>query len=98
MHIEQPFSFTPPSFTRASGQVRTFNPVYLTGLNVAYTDSPELKIVKASIFPCPKPLILWSGAAYTTIGNWTEAQAEAQITGLLGVNPAQTMSGLYPSN
>jgi len=29
-------------------------------------------------------LTLWSGAAYDAIGDWTEAQADAQVLALLG--------------
>jgi len=43
----------------------------------------------------PKPLVLWAGAAYQSIGNWTQDQANAQVLELLGSNPAQVLEGLF---
>ena len=38
--------------------------------------------------PAPLQLVLWSGQAYQAIGNWTTAQALAQITALLNAGTA----------
>ena len=39
-----------------------------------------------------KPLILWQGAAYAAVGNWTQEQAESRILELLGDDPKQTFA------
>jgi hypothetical protein len=96
MTISSPITLTPPPITHKDGTVKTFSPITLTSLDIVYTDDPQQKIVRVQIRPCPLPLTLWSGAAYDAIGNWTEAQAETQITTLLGANPAAVLLGLYP--
>lgn len=40
------------------------------------------------------PLTLWDGDAYKTIGDWTQAQAEARVMELLGTNPAAVLAKL----
>ena len=46
-------------------------------------DLPNQKIVRAFIKELPQPLVLWSDAAYDSIGNWTQEQANARILALL---------------
>jgi hypothetical protein len=97
MTITSPITITPPPIKHKDGTVKTFPPITLTSLDIVYTDDPKNKIVRVQIRPCPLPLTLWSGAAYDAIGNWTEAQAEAQITTLLGSSPATVLLGLFPA-
>lgn len=43
-----------------------------------------------------KPIILWSGNEYDTIGNWTQTQAEGRVLELLGPNLQDGLSNLLP--
>jgi hypothetical protein len=97
MTISSPITITPPPITHKDGTVKTFPPITLTSLDIVYTDDPQRKIVRVQIRPCPLPLTLWAGSAYDAIGNWTETQAETQITTLLGSNPSAVLLGLYPT-
>jgi hypothetical protein len=58
------------------------------------TDNSFKKTVSAIFRGIPKPLILWSGADYDTVGNWTQEQADARILELLGSNPAEAFKPL----
>lgn len=53
-------------------------------------DLPSQKIVRAFVREVPQPIVLWSGADYDAAGDWTQAQANAQII-------AKVQAGL-PSN
>lgn len=45
--------------------------------------------------PLPlKPLLLWSGPDYDSIGDYTQAQAETRVLELLGEDKAQAIEGL----
>jgi hypothetical protein len=66
------------SFTLADGTV-------ITGadLDISFMDRPTHKFVIARIHAALDPFVLWQGAAYDTIGDWTQAQAETRILELL---------------
>jgi len=98
MNIASPITIIPPSITKKDGTVKTFKSITLTSLDVIYTDDPQRKMIRAQIRPCPLPLVLWEGAAYTSIGDWTQAQAEAQVIALLGASPETALLGLYPKS
>lgn len=42
-------------------------------------DLPEEKIVRVFIAELPHPVILWEGAAYDAIGQWTDAMVSARL-------------------
>lgn len=54
-----------------------------TDLDVYYMDDPTAHIVKAFIRGyTTTPIVMWAGAAYDAIGEWTAADAEARINEL----------------
>jgi hypothetical protein len=55
-----------------------FDPVFI--------DDSARKLVLARVHPALRPLMLWRGAEYDAIGDWTQAQAEARILEQLGDN------------
>jgi hypothetical protein len=67
-------------------------------VNPKYTilDDPSGKVIVARFAKIANPLILWSGDAYDQIGNWTQDQADARITELLGSDPASVFKSLIP--
>ena len=95
MNLTNPITITPPSFTRKDGTVRSFNPITLTELDATIIDNAKRKSVVAQIRPVPRPLVLWTGDAYTTAGDYTQAQVEARILELLGNNPSSVLEGLF---
>ena len=75
MQFDPSLSFTLPDGTVITG----------ADLDVSFLDRPTYKLVIARIHPALNPLMLWHGAAYDTIGDWTQAQAEARILELLAL-------------
>jgi hypothetical protein len=47
-------------------------------------DLPGQKIVKAFIGELPTPVTLWEGAAYDTIGQWTDQDVIDRLNELYG--------------
>lgn len=95
MNLPAPVTIQPPSFTRSTGEVRTFKPITLSELDITILDNAKRKSCVAQIRPCPRPLVLWTGDAYTAAGDYTQAQVEARILELLGENPAAVLSSLF---
>ena len=91
MQITNPITVSPPPINGKIVPPFTFR----NNLPVRWVDDPDAKQVRAIIRGVPKPLVLWQGAGYDSIGNWTESQAEAQVTTLLGSNPGQVIEGLF---
>jgi ABC-type phosphate transport system substrate-binding protein len=57
-------------------------------------DNSESKTVAAVFKGLQKPMILWAGADYDSIGNWTQEQADARIIEILGSNPAEVFTSM----
>lgn len=95
MNLPNPISFTPPSFTRKDGTIRSFDPIILNELDITIIDNSKRKSVVAQIRPIPRPLVLWTGDAYTSAGDYTQAQVEARILELLGNEPNKVLEGLF---
>ena len=83
-------TYTPPAIGG-----KTFPPVTTSTLPVTFRDSPDLQTVWAFIKNVPKPIVLWQGAAYSAIGDWTQNEANAQVLEMLGSNPAQVIENLF---
>ena len=63
------------SYTIVPAQVKT-----LTGLTIQrMVDIPSEQVVKAFVAEIPQPIILWSGASYTSIGQWTDVDVENRL-------------------
>jgi hypothetical protein len=56
----------------------------LDSLAPVFIDDSAHKIVLARLHPVLRPLMLWRNDDYDTIGDWTQAQAEARILEQLG--------------
>jgi hypothetical protein len=56
----------------------------LERLDPVFIDDSLRKLVLARLHPALRPLMLWRGAEYDAIGDWTQAQAEARILEQLG--------------
>jgi hypothetical protein len=45
-------------------------------------DLPKKKMVKCFIEELEEPVVLWEGAAYDAIGQWTDADVQARLAEL----------------
>lgn len=95
MNLPNLVTIQPPTITRANGEIRVQKPITLTELDVTIIDSSKHRSVVAQIRPCPRPLTLWEGEAYTAAGDYTQAQVEARVTELLGNDPKSVLEGLF---
>ena len=95
MNLYAPLTVTPPVVTLPNGKTITVAPFTLEKLDITIIDNEERRTVHAAIHRCPRPLVLWQGDAYDAVGNWTQEQAEARITELLGSDPAAVLAGLF---
>ena len=95
MNLPNPVTIQPPSFTRKTGEVRTFEPIMLSSLDVTIIDNSTRKSVVAQIRPCSRPLVLWEGDAYTAAGDYTQAQVEARVLELLGSDVKAGLEKLF---
>ena len=66
----------------------------LDTLAPVFIDDSARKLVLARLHPVLRPLMLWRGANYDEIGDWTQAQAESKILELLGDNQQETLQAL----
>lgn len=95
MNLASPVTIQPPSFTRSTGEVRVQRPITLAELDVTIIDHAKRKSCVAQIRPCPRPLVLWSGAAYDAAGDYTQAQVEARVLELLGSDIKAGLEALF---
>lgn len=95
MKLNNPVTITPPSITRANGEVRTFNPITLNEIDIVIIDDSKRKTAMAQLRPVPRPLVLWENEAYTAAGDYTQAQVETRVTELLGNDPKNVLEGLF---
>ena len=95
MQLASPVTITPPSFTRSTGEVRTFQPITLTELDITIIDNAKRKSCVAQIRPCPRPIVLWENAAYDAAGDYTQAQVEARVLELLGADVKAGLEALF---
>ena len=49
---------------------------------IRMVDLPKKKVVRAFVEEIDGPIVLWEGAAYDAIGQWTDAHVEARLTEL----------------
>jgi hypothetical protein len=95
MNLPNPVTIQPPSFTRKTGEVRTFKPITLSSLDVTIIDNAKQKSVVAQIRPCPQPLVLWTNEAYDAAGDYTQSQVEARVLELLGSDFKANLERLF---
>jgi hypothetical protein len=95
MNLPNPVTIQPPTITRANGEVRVQKPITVSSLDVTIIDNSTRKSAVAQIRPCPRPLVLWEGDAYTEAGDYTQAQVEARVLELLGTDVKANLEKLF---
>jgi hypothetical protein len=68
----------PKTIVVTEQQTKTYNELTVKRL----VDFPEKKKVVAFIKEVNNPIILWEGAAYDTIGEWTSANVSERLSEL----------------
>lgn len=94
MNLASPVTVQPSPLT-IGGKTWTFPAITISSLNVTLIDNVQRRICLARLLPCPRPLVLWQGDEYDEAGDYTQAEAEARITELLGADPAAVLKDLY---
>lgn len=97
MLLPNPITFTPPAVVRPGTNDHVPTPVTLTELDVTIFDNSKKKSVMALIAHFPTPLVLWEKEAYTTIGDYTQAQVEARVLESLGSDVKAGLEALFVS-
>lgn len=95
MNLSVPVTIQPPTITRSNGEVRTQSPITLNELDVTILDNSKSKRCEARIRPCPYSLVLWAGAAYDAVGDYTQEQAEDRVLELLGTDIKKGLENLF---
>lgn len=68
--------------------------INLTTIDVVIMDYNTKKLVVARLAPFFKPLLLWKGEEYDSIGDYTQSQVEAKILELLGEDIQRSLQSL----
>jgi hypothetical protein len=96
MKLNNSITIQPPPYSDNSGKVINPPPIVLEDLKVIFNDNTFNKVVNAQIIGLPIFVPLWNNTEYDSIGDWTQAQAEAKLTQLLGDDPAKYLRSLFP--
>ena len=72
--------------------------VYQENVGYWFTDHPSNRSSKCRIVHTDKSFVLWSGAAYDAIGNYTQEDVDSVISGLITPDPAAFLSSLFTGN
>lgn len=97
MNISTPIAIpaTPIVHPVTQAVITTMQAFTLTELDLVIMDDIKRKRVAVRLSPrVPHPLVLWSGTAYTTAGDYTQAQVDARVTELLGADPVAVVVAL----
>lgn len=94
--LSTPATISPPPYSDNTGKITQPPSMTVEVLEPIYIDNPKNKTIQANITGFPTPLYLWSGDEYTSIGDWTQSQAEERILFLLGNDPASKLRSLFP--
>lgn len=63
-------------------------------LSLIFQDYNERRIVVAILRPHCRSVVLWEGDEYDSIGDWTQAQAEARILEILSPDVESSLQAL----
>jgi len=96
MKLNQQITIQPPPYSDNAGKIINPPQITLDELNFIFNDNPKSKTVAVQIHGLPIQMLVWHGAEYDLIGDWTKSQAEKKIESLLGYDPAKYIRSLYP--
>lgn len=97
MNLENPIVVTLRPILKSDGSTKAMKPITLDKLNFVILDDPYKKVCSVRIKPFPTPLVLWTGEAYDTAGDYTQAALETRLLEVLGNNPSEALKMLVPT-
>lgn len=56
----------------------------INSVDIVLMDYNAKKLAMARLLPLPRPVVLWRGAEYDNVGDYTQAQIETRILEILG--------------
>ncbi|NBU33411.1 hypothetical protein EBZ38_09340 [bacterium] len=95
MNVSTPFTVVPPPYSNGNDVVQP-PAITFDSIQPILTDNPLAKRVEARFDRVPLSLTLFEGEEYESIGDWTQAQAEARLAERLGDDPAKVIRSLFP--
>jgi hypothetical protein len=94
--LAEPITVTPPPITGGDGSISYFNPIIISGAidySVSYDDTRQ--IAMATIKGVNRQVLLWEGTGYLAAGQWTDADTDLRLSGILGADPASAIEGMF---
>ena len=96
MKLENEITIYPPATSDLNGKNITPPPLVLSFLDVTYLDNPLNRTLQANIRNIPGYLMLANNDDYTSMGDYTQAQAEEKLKQILGSDPAKVLRNMFP--
>jgi hypothetical protein len=96
MKLKSIATIQPPPYSDNTGKVITPNLITLDSIDLVIIDNTKNKTVIAQILPISITTVIWKGADYDLIGDWTKSQVEKKLEELMGDNPSKFLRSLYP--
>lgn len=87
MNLSNPITVRAPSFIKNGKQV-DFPPAMLSTFNPVLIDDGKKVVARCAFLP---PFVVFEGEEYTSLGDWTQAQAEQRINEILTQDFAQNL-------
>jgi hypothetical protein len=94
--LKNQITINPPPYSDNTGKVITPNSITLDSIDLVIIDNTKNKTVIAQILPISITTVIWKGADYDLIGDWTKSQVEKKLEELMGDNPSKFLRSLYP--
>jgi hypothetical protein len=93
--LESPITISIPSIKKSDGTIKHFAPVVLDSIDYIVTYDNTARVAMAIIKGVNRPITLWTGEAYSAIGQFTDQDVDARISEILGTDPAKAISDLF---
>lgn len=98
MNLANSIVVNPDPIRKRDGSLKKIPSITLNELKLVILDDVNAKTCSVRISPFPKPLVLWSGSEYDSIGDYTQEQLENKLLEVLGNDPASVLKSLVPTN
>lgn len=93
--LREPITVIIPPITKSDGTIKEFAPVVLNNIDYIVSYDNTRKVATAIIKGVNRPVVLWQGQAYDSIGQFTDQDVDARVSQILGSNPAKAISDLF---
>ena len=93
--LESPITINIPSIHKRDGTIKNFAPVVLNSIDYIVIYDNTARVATAIIKGVNRPITLWTGEAYSAVGQFTDQDVDARVSEILGSNPAKAISDLF---